>query len=403
MAPDSPTPPPVSLAHGREVVAIPGPSIIPERVLEAMQRPMVDIYAGAVVDAVHESWALLPGLAGTSGRVFVAISNGHGAWEMALGNTLCRGDRVLVLECGRFAAIWGEMAEFNGLRVEVIEAEPRRAIDPAVVEQRLRDDPSHEIKAVLTVHTDTASSARNDIAAIRRAIDAAGHPALLMVDCIASLSCEEYSMDDWGVDVTVAASQKGLMTPPGLGFVWAGPKALAANATADMRTRYFDWGYRAEDGPIYLRFCGTPPVSHVFALREALAMIDEEGLDNRWRRHQVHADAVRAAVEAWSTPGGIELHVIDAASRSNAVTTIRTGSVDPTALAQRCLDGAGLTLGLGVGAFAGETFRIGHMGHLNPPTVLGVVGTVEAALTSMGVQLAASGVAAAAAVIARAW
>ena len=179
-----------------------------------------------------------------------------------------------------------------------------------------RADTERTIKAVLMVQVDTASSVRNDVPAVRRAIDAADHPALFMVDCIASLGCERYEMDEWGVDVTVAASQKGLMTPPGLGFVWASPKARAAHAGADLRTRYWDWSYRREDGPHYLRFCGTPPVAHLFAFREAIAMIAEEGMEARWARHHVLADAVRAAVEVWSTTDGLRLHARRAHERA---------------------------------------------------------------------------------------
>jgi alanine-glyoxylate transaminase/serine-glyoxylate transaminase/serine-pyruvate transaminase len=316
---------------------------------------------------------------------------------MALTNTLCRGDRVLVLECGRFAGIWGEMAAFDGVQVETIVAEPGRAVDPGALEARLRADADREIRAVLTVQVDTASSVRQDVPGFRAAIDAADHPALLMVDCIASLACEPYEMDAWGVDVTVAASQKGLMTPPGLGFVWAGPRALEAHRRADLRTRYWDWTYRTEDGPYYLRFCGTPPVMHLFGIREALRMIAEEGLEARWQRHAVLADAVREAVDAWSAAGALRLHVADPEQRANAVTTIETGDVDAVELAHICREQAGLTLGTGIGDLAGRSFRIGHMGHVNAPMVMAVLGTIEAALTATGAPLGSSGVAAAAA------
>ena len=241
-------------------------------------------------------------------------------------------------------------------------AEEGAAIDPDAVEARLRDDSARAIKAVLMVQTDTASSARNDVAAVRRALDAADHPALLMVDCIASMACERFEMDAWGVDVTLAASQKGLMTPPGLGFVWAGPRALAAHRTADMRTRYWDWTFRLQEGPQYLRFCGTAPVSHIFGFREALRMIDEEGLEARWQRHTALASAVRAAVDAWSAPDGLSLFVRDPAHRGDSVTTIahrwrrlRRGS--PTI----ARDGGGVTLG--VGLLASRRSRVPHRPH----------------------------------------
>jgi len=388
-----------SLSHGPEVVAIPGPSVMPDRVLNAMHRAMPDIYAGELINVIDEIFDALPAIAGTTSRAFVPIGNGHAGWEMTLANVFSRGDKVLVLDCGRFAAIWGEMAEFNGLAVDVITAPFGEAVDAAVVEERLRADTGHTYRGVLTVHTDTASSVRNDIPAIRAAIDAAGHPALLLVDCIASMGCEAFHMDDWGVDVTIAASQKGLMTPPGLAIVWAGPRALAAHQSADLRTRYWDWTYRTEDGPYYLRFCGTPPVSHLFGLREALRMIDEETLPRRWQRHEALAAGVRAAVDAWATPNGIGFTAGDPAVRSHAVTSITTGHIDADELARICRERLGVTLGAGIGAEPGTSFRVGHMGHVNAPMVLGVIGAIQAALDDMGAPVGSSGVAAAAAAL----
>jgi alanine-glyoxylate transaminase/serine-glyoxylate transaminase/serine-pyruvate transaminase len=381
---------------GPEIVAIPGPSIIPERVLRAMHRSMPDIYAGELTQVIDEVWETLPRIARTSGRVFLPIGNGHAAWEMALANTLSRGQKVLVLDVGRFAMLWGEMAEFNGLQVDTVAFERGASVDPVAVEERLRADTNHEIAAILTVQVDTATSVRNDIAAIRQAIDAAGHPALFMVDCIASMGCDRFEMDAWGVDITVAASQKGLMTPPGLGIVWASPKALAAHETADLRTRYWDWTYRTEDGPYYLRFCGTPPVSHLFGLREALDMIETEGLDAVWTRHETLADAIRTAVSTWSTPEGLGFVAQRPQDRSHAVTSITTGEIDAVELRRICAETTGVTLGLGIGGFEHSSFRIGHMGHLNAATVLAVLGAIETTLMRMGAPLGGSGVAAAA-------
>jgi alanine-glyoxylate transaminase/serine-glyoxylate transaminase/serine-pyruvate transaminase len=389
-----------TLNAGRPLTAIPGPSVIPDRVLSAMHAPMPNIYEGALVELSEGILADLPAIAGTDGEPFVAIANGHGAWEMALTNTLSRGDRVLVLESGRFAVGWGEMAKVLGVGVEVLHAPERGAVDPAAVEERLRADTGHEIGAILVVQIDTASSVINDIPAIRHAIDAAGHPALLMVDCIASLGCVEYRMDAWGVDVTVSGAQKGLMVPPGLGFVWASEKALAAHDRADLRTAYWNWSARMGAGEHYRRYCGTPPVSHLYGLREALDMIAEEGLENIWARHRAFAHAVRAAVEAWSSPGALGFNVADPAARSNAVTTILTGSVDALRLRAIAEREAGLTLGKGIGAFEGRAFRIGHMGHQNPPQLLGVLATVETALIAMDAPIGGSGVAAAAAALA---
>ncbi|MGH9134086.1 MAG: pyridoxal-phosphate-dependent aminotransferase family protein, partial [Ilumatobacteraceae bacterium] len=375
-----------SLDNGRDMVAIPGPSVIPDRVLAAMHRPMPNIYAGELLDVTDEIFEQLPAIARTTtGVPFVTISNGHGAWEMAISNTLSRGDRVLVLESGRFAVGWGEMAKVSGVEIDTVHAPDRSPIDPAAVEERLRADTDHTIKAILAVHVDTSTSVRNDIAAVRRAIDAAGHPALLMVDCIASLGCDRYLMDDWGVDVTVAASQKGLMVPPGLGFVWAGPRALAAHEHAGLRTGYWDWTARSQDGPHYLRYCGTPPIPHMYGLREALTMIHEETLDCVWDRHATLARSVHAAVEAWSAPGGLELNIREPEARSNAVTMIRTGSVDGARMRELCEERAGLTLGVGLAPYEQVSFRIGHMGHLNPPMLLGALATVEAGLRALAI------------------
>ncbi|MCH9670979.1 MAG: aminotransferase class V-fold PLP-dependent enzyme [Gammaproteobacteria bacterium] len=387
---------PRSLRHGRQSVAIPGPSVIPDRVLAAMNQAMPNIYEGELVDTSKSVLADLPAVARTQGDAFVTISNGHGAWEMALTNTLSRGDKVLVLESGRFAVGWGQLAGTSGVEVETLPGSDRAPVDPGAVEERLKADSGHTIKAVLVVQVDTASSVRNDIRAIRAAMDAAKHPALFMVDCIASLACERFEMDEWGVDVTVAGSQKGLMVPPGLGFVWANAKAMAAHQHADLRTGYWDWGTRGSDGPHYLKYCGTPPIQHVYALRVALDMLTEEGLENVWWRHEVLGGAVHAAVEAWSSTGDIGFNIESPQARSNAVTTVLTGALDPNRLRALVEREAGLVLGIALAGFDGA-FRIGHMGHLNPPMLLGTLGTIESALVSMGVSVGASGVAAAAA------
>ena len=392
----------MNLNHGRPLTSIPGPSVIPDRVLGAMHVAMPNIYEGALVEMSQSIFDDLPAIARTEGHVFIAVSNGHGAWEMALTNTLSRGDKVLVLESGRFATGWGEQAAVLGAEVEVLPCDDRQPVNPDAVEARLRADKNHEIKAILVVQIDTASSVWNDISAIRRAIDAAGHPALFMVDCIASLGCVPYEMDAWGVDITVGGSQKGLMVPPGLGLIWTGRKALEAHKAADMRTPYWDWTARLSEGAHYLRYCGTAPIQHIHAMREALDMIAEEGLENIWARHKVFANAVRTAVETWSTPNGLTFNITDTAHRADSTTTILTGGINGEELRRICENDAGLTLGVGLGDFAERAFRIGHMGHLNPPMVLGTLATVEAALISMDAPLGGSGAAAAAEVIAKA-
>ena len=393
----------MSLRYGQPMIAIPGPSITPERVLRSMNRSMPDIYEGELVDLAFSLVEELPSIARTSGRVFMSISNGHGAWQMALCNTLSPGDKVLVLESGLFASVWGQMAERTQLNVEYLSGDNRLPVDPDMLEQRLSEDTSHEIKAILCVHTDTATSVRNDIAKLGQTINSLDHPALFMVDCIASLGCEQYEMDEWHVDITVAASQKGLMMPPGMAFVWASQQALEAHNSAGLRIGYFDWDQRMNPDHMYQLFCGTPPIQHLYGLREVLNMIDEEGLENIWLRHQVLADAVRAAVETWQQPGGLELNITDPKARSNAVTTIRTGSIDSEKLRKICATEAGLTLGLAVGGLEADAFRIGHMGHLNPPMILGTLATIEAALLSMNASIGRNGIGTAAEIIAKAF
>lgn len=390
----------MKLNRGRMLTSMPGPSVIPDRVLGAMHTAMPNIYEGALIDTSVSVFDDLPAIAMTGGQAFMAISNGHGAWEMALTNTLSRGDHVLVLESGRFAIGWGEQAKMLGAQIEVLNAPQRGAVDPQAVEDRLRADTGHEIKAILAVQVDTASGVWNDIAEIGRAIRASGHPALFMVDCIASIGCVEYRMDDWGVDVTVGGSQKGLMVPPGLGLVWANDKAMAVHKTSDLRTPYWDWTARSSPDAHYLRYCGTAPIQHIYAMRTALDMIAEEGLEAIWARHKVFADAVRAAVEAWTAPGGLEFNIVDPAHRSDSTTTVLTGGIDAERLCRVCEDEAGLTIGVGLGDLAESSFRIGHMGHLNPPMALGTLATIEAALGAMDAPMGGSGAAAATRIIA---
>lgn len=363
---------------------------------------MPNIYEGDLVDLAMSVLHDLPAVArSTSAEPVVIIGNGHAAWQMAIDNTLNRGDRVLVLESGTFAVGWGDMARVSGVDVEVLPGNDHDPVDPAAVGERLARDHDHLIRAIFVVLADTASSCRNDIAAIRRAIDAVDHPALLMVDAIASLGCDRYEMDAWGVDLTVGASQKGLMVPPGVAFVWAGERAIEAyDRGTDLRSGYTDWGPRIRPDAFYKRFAGTPPISHLYGLRQALDMIAEEGgLDSVWARHEVLATAVWDAIDAWSDEGGIVANVADRASRSCATTTVCTGSIDATEIRRRAEADLGLTLGLGIGSGGDHRFRIGHMGHLNPPMILGTIGTIEATLHSMDVDLPESGVAAAAASI----
>ena len=384
----------MSVRNGREILSIPGPTTVPDKVLSAMHRPAMDIYTGellGITASVHEDMARLMG---TKGRAFVYIANGHGAWEAAASNVLSRGDKVLVLESGRFAIGWGQMAQTLGVEVEVLPGTWHRAVDPAAVEARLKADAKGEIKAVLVVQVDTASGVVNDIAAIRKAIDAAGHGALYMVDTIASLGIMPYEMDAWGVDVTVAAGQKGLMTPPGVSFVGANARALDVHRHADLVSFY--WSWTARMGEIhYQKYCGTPPEHLLFALRKALDMLHEEGMENVFRRHALLAEAVRRAVGTWAEGGALAFNVEAPAERSNAVTTVLTPGFDPAPLLAYTRDKCGVVVGIALGDLAGKAFRIGHMGHINAPSILGTLGAIEIGLGALGLPHGRGGVQAA--------
>jgi alanine-glyoxylate transaminase/serine-glyoxylate transaminase/serine-pyruvate transaminase len=319
----------------------------------------------------------------TEGRSYIYIANGHGAWEAALTNVLSKGDRILVLESGRFALGWGEAAAGLGVEVEVLAGDWRRAVRPAEVEARLRNDTAGEIKAILAVQIDTASGAANDIAAIGRAIKAARHDALFMVDAVAALGCVPFEMDAWGVDVAVAGSQKGLMTPPGLGFVAAGPRAREAHARAELRTPYWDW--TARDGSVhYQKYAGTPPEHLMFALRQALDMLFEEGLDNVFLRHRLLAEAVRRAVAIWSEGNAFGFNIAEPKERADTVTTvIMNDGADPRRLVEYCNKKCGVVLGIGIGELSGKAFRVAHMGHVNAPMILGTLGVVEVGLRAL--------------------
>ncbi|ALG90809.1 MULTISPECIES: pyridoxal-phosphate-dependent aminotransferase family protein [Actibacterium] len=396
------------LRHGRPYLAIPGPSVMPDRVLQAMHQPAPNIYTGALVDLVESVVPDLKTVARTKGSVAIYIANGHGAWEAAIANTCGRGDRILALVTGRFGFGWATMAQRLGVEVEILDFGKRAPVDPDQVEARLRADTGGAIKAVMVVHIDTSTSVRNDVPAVRAAMDAAGHGALLMVDCIASLACDRFEMDDWGVDVMVAGSQKGLMTPPGLGFVFFNEKAEAVRAGLDPVSMYWDWTPRGHPQEFYQYFGGTAPTHHLFALREALTMlVHEEGVEAALARHAVLARTIWAAVEAWGQGGPMEMNIADPACRAHAVTAIGLGAPNGTALRDWLSEVAGVTLGISLDmAPPGDPavhgyFRIGHMGHVNAHMVLGLLGTIEAGLVALGVPHGKGALEAAAAVIAR--
>ncbi|MCI4660361.1 MAG: aminotransferase class V-fold PLP-dependent enzyme [Neomegalonema sp.] len=390
----------MSLSHGKKVLAIPGPTTVPDEVLQAMHRPAVDIYQGELVAVTEQILADLGAVFRTqSAQPFIYIANGHGAWEAALSNTLSRGDKVLVLESGRFAIGWGETASELGCVVEILPAGAHGAVDPQAVAARLAADKAHAIKAVLVVQIDTATSVWNDIAAIGAAIAQTGHPALYMVDGIASIGCVPFEMEAWGVDLALTGSQKGLMTPPGLSYVLAGPRAVEAHGRADLKTRYWDWGFR--QGPLhYHKYCGTPPVQMLFAAQRALhLLLREEGLEAAWARHAALAQATRAAVQHWAGAAEappISFAIPDAAHRADTVTTLRVEAPqNAEALRAFCAQTCGVTLGVGLGDARGNSFRIAHMGHINAHGLLGILGSVELGMRYLGWACPSGGVEAA--------
>ncbi len=381
----------MTLSQGCRYIANPGPSVIPDSVLQAMHRPAANIYGGEIVTLTESLIDDLKTIARTKGEVAIYIANGHGAWEAAIANTHSWGDRALVLATGLFGLGWARIAQRLGIECRVVEFGWSSDIDVARVEEELATDVDQEFRSVLMVHTDTSTSVRNNVAAVRTALDNAGHPALLMVDCIASLACDRFEMDLWGVDVMVAACQKGLMTPPGIAFVYFGANADRARDRAGCASGYWDWRPRINPEEFYLYFGGTAPVHHLFGLRTALDMILDEGLEHVWVRHDRLAQVIWAALDAWAADGPIRINVDCPEKRSRAVTTVRIGTPDGARLRGWLSECAGVTLGISLGSSepndpAGHGyFRIGHMGHVNAHMVLGLLGTIEAGLVALGI------------------
>src|SRR6202162_2540799 len=342
----------MTVRAGREFLAIPGPTTMPDEVLRAMHRPALDIYSDQMVNLTEGLLSDLSKLFATKGKSYIYIANGHGAWEAVLSNVLSRGDKVLVLESGRFAVGWGNAARAMGAEVEVLKGDWRRAVQPGEVEARLRKDKSHEIKVILVAQVDTASGVFNDIEAIGKAVKASGHPALFMVDAVASLGCMPFEMDGWGIDVAMSGSQKGLMTPPGLGFVAANDRAQAVHKSANMRTPYWDWTER-EGAEHYRKYAGTAPVHLLFAMRQAVDMLFEEGLENTFLRHRLLAEAVRRTVGIWAEGQALGFNIAEADERSNTVTTVVMNCHAPVELHKYCKEKCGVVLGVGIGELQG--------------------------------------------------
>jgi alanine-glyoxylate transaminase/serine-glyoxylate transaminase/serine-pyruvate transaminase len=378
----------MSPTGGRHFLQIPGPTNVPDRVLRAMSAPTID-HRGP--EFAQLTQALLPALGpvfGTTGPVVIYPSSGTGAWEAALANTLSPGDRVLIGETGQFSTLWAELAGRIGLQVEVIPSDWRHGVDPDAVGERLAADTEHAIKAVCVVHNETSTGVTSRVPDVRAAIDAAGHPALLLVDTISSLASIDYRHDEWRVDVTVAGSQKGLMLPPGLGFNAVSEKALAASRSAGLPRSYWDWAPILEANARGF-FPYTPATNLLYGLREALAMLAEEGLPAVFARHQRHAAATRAAVRAW----GLEVLCADEREHSGSLTAVLlpTGH-DADKVRRIILERFDMSLGSGLGRLAGTVFRIGHLGHFNDLTLAGTLSGVQMGLQLAGVPIKPGGI-----------
>jgi alanine-glyoxylate transaminase / serine-glyoxylate transaminase / serine-pyruvate transaminase len=379
--------------RGWNFLQTPGPTNIPNRVLNAMNQPAVEFLGPEFMDFARGLFDALKPLFGTAGDIVIYAANGHGSWEAALTNTLDIGDKVLIPETGRFALSWGDFAGKLGVEYEVVENDWRKAVNPDAIEDKLRADTDHEIKAILLVHTDTGTGITSDVAGVRAAIDAAGHPALLMCDTIASLLTCPYEMDSWGVDVTIGAGQKGFMLPPGLGFNAVSPKAREVAKTCQRPGNYWDWSERLESEEFYLSFCGTAPEHMMFGLRAAIDMINEEGVENVFKRHFRLSRAVHAAVDKWAEGGALQNNAVNPDDRSNSVTTVLLDEVhDPIDLRNLCRERYNLALGNGMGKIMNESFRIGHMGDLNEAMIFGTLGAVEAGLKGLQIPHGEGGV-----------
>jgi alanine-glyoxylate transaminase/serine-glyoxylate transaminase/serine-pyruvate transaminase len=382
---------------GRHFLQIPGPTNVPDRVLHAIAQPTIDHRGPDFALLGHEVLDGLKEIFKTKQPVIVYPASGTGAWEAALVNTLSPGDKVLMAETGQFAVLWKKLAEKLGLTVEFLHGDWRHSVDSSKIEHHLANDSGHAIKAVCVVHNETSTGVTSHIAAVRQALDQAGHPALLMVDTISSLASMDYRHDEWQVDVTVAGSQKGLMLPPGLSFNAISDKALAAGNTATLPRSYWNWSEMLaanENG----FFPYTPATNLLYGLRESIRMLREEGLDNVFARHARHAEATRRAVNAW----GLEIVCKQPHAYSNSLTAIMLpDGHDADRLRQIILERFDMSLGTGLGKFAGKVFRIGHLGDFNDLALAATLSGVEMGLSLADVPHKTGGASAALAFLAQ--
>ncbi len=377
---------------GRHFLQIPGPTNVPDRVLRAIDFPTMD-HRGP--DFAELGKSVIAGMKrvfkSTRGEVVIYPASGTGAWEAALVNTLSPGDRVLMAETGHFATLWQKLAGKLGLDVEFLPGDWRHGVDPDAIEKRLRADAGKHLKAVCVVHNETSTGVVSRIPEVRRAIDATGHPALFMVDTISSLASLDYRHDEWRVDVTVAGSQKGLMLPPGLSFNCISSNALAASKAARLPRSYWAWDEMLAHGKGGY-FPYTPATNLLYGLRESLAMLEEEGLDAVFARHQRHGEATRRAVRAW----GLEVLALDPREYSGSLTAVMTpAGHDADRVREVILEAFDMSLGTGLGKLGGKVFRIGHLGDFNDLALMGTLAGVEMGLELAGVPVKAEGVQAA--------
>ena len=376
---------------GRHFLQIPGPTNVPDRVLRAVAQPTIDHRGPAFARLGREVLDGLQRVFQTTSPVVIFPSSGTGAWEAALANTLSPGDRILMFETGYFAVLWRDMAERLGLSVDFVPGDWRHGVDPAIVERKLVEDRAGAIKAVAIVHNETSTGVTTRIPPVRRAIDAARHPALLLVDAVSSLGSIDYRHDEWGVDVAVSSSQKGMMLPPGLGFNAISEKALAASAAARIPRTYWDWTAMIRNNAAGF-FTTTPGTNLLYGLREAVQMMMEEGLPNVFARHERFGEATRRAVGAW----GLELLPANPEEYSPALTAVvMPAGHDADAFRAVVLERFDMSLGAGLGQLKGKVFRIGHLGDFNDLMLAGTLGGVEMGLAAADVPFKRGGVTAA--------
>jgi len=366
---------------GRHFLQIPGPTNVPDRVLRAMDKPTIDHRSADFAELAKSCLEGMKAIFQTQNSVIIFPASGTGAWEAALVNTLSPGDRVLAFETGHFATLWSKMAANLGLRVDLVPGDWRHGVDPAVAAAKLSDDRDHEIKAVMVVHNETSTGVTSNVAAVRRAIDDTKHPGLLMVDTISSLASIDYRHDEWGVDVTVGGSQKGLMLPPGLSFNAVSPRAIEASKTSQLPKSYWRWDEMLANNARGF-FPYTPATNLLYGLREALKMLQEEGLANVFRRHDRLAEATRRAVRGW----GLEIWACDPAEYSSSSTAVLLPEgFSESAFRAVVLDRFNMSLGSGLGKTAGKVFRIGHLGDFNDLMLAGTLAGVEMGLELAGI------------------